>query len=331
MADTISPRAKAILEEVEREAAASDLPSVAPPTASPASPRPGAPAPRTPPVPSEPVSAPRPPIVHSPGSGDELAELVDAVATQSHRARQRLAELSDAIEDIAGRITQPPEAPDEEPVPPPSRRPAPVPPPSTPAHLHEPGDPPAPREIDPRVAITEQASALEALRSARSAASASELPPHPSGVAPQGTAPAEPAPLPATGPPTAPPQGVAPPPPPPRASGSPVPGPPEPVPATPPAHVSAPPPPIAYSTIGAEEGASRPAARPAPPTPTPVPAASQVNEPARLVAVEMAVTGFTRAEVHERLRSRYGIAQPEATLDAVFGVGAPGSSRVPLA
>lgn len=56
----------------------------------------------------------------------------------------------------------------------------------------------------------------------------------------------------------------------------------------------------------------------------------EVNGSAHLVAVEMAVSGYSREEVGERLRSLYGIPHPEATLDAVFGSGTPGGTRAPI-
>lgn len=46
--------------------------------------------------------------------------------------------------------------------------------------------------------------------------------------------------------------------------------------------------------------------------------------PAMLVAVEMAVAGFSRAEVHARLTNDFAIADPTAILDDVFGADARG-------
>jgi hypothetical protein len=47
------------------------------------------------------------------------------------------------------------------------------------------------------------------------------------------------------------------------------------------------------------------------------------------VAIEMAVAGSTRDQVAHRLRHEYGIADPGAILDDVFGRGSGGASRMP--
>ncbi len=65
-------------------------------------------------------------------------------------------------------------------------------------------------------------------------------------------------------------------------------------------------------------------------TPAPAPAATAVvSDSARLIAVEMAVAGFTRNEVAQRLASEYGIADATPVLDDVFGSGTSGDSRMP--
>lgn len=73
---------------------------------------------------------------------------------------------------------------------------------------------------------------------------------------------------------------------------------------------------------------------PAPPTPPPAPPVAgppgpAAHEGARLVAIEMAVTGASRGEVGARLKAEYGIADPRAILDDVFGAGSAASSRMP--
>jgi len=50
---------------------------------------------------------------------------------------------------------------------------------------------------------------------------------------------------------------------------------------------------------------------------------------ARLLAIEMAVGGATRAQVAERLHERYGLTDPREILDDVFGGGTAGSSTLP--
>ena len=49
---------------------------------------------------------------------------------------------------------------------------------------------------------------------------------------------------------------------------------------------------------------------------------------ARLVAIEMAVGGSSRAEVDQHLRERLGVADPEPLLDDVFGVASTAGSRL---
>ncbi|HKG03729.1 MAG TPA: hypothetical protein VKB03_11135 [Conexibacter sp.] len=58
--------------------------------------------------------------------------------------------------------------------------------------------------------------------------------------------------------------------------------------------------------------------------------ASEIPVPsaARLVAIEMAVGGSSRAEVEEHLRERLGVAEPEPLLDDVFGAASHAGSRL---
>lgn len=68
---------------------------------------------------------------------------------------------------------------------------------------------------------------------------------------------------------------------------------------------------------------------PAPPTTAAPAAVDGVSETARLVAVEMAVAGYPRAQVGERLQRQYGVADPARILDEVFGRGTGADSRMP--
>lgn len=67
------------------------------------------------------------------------------------------------------------------------------------------------------------------------------------------------------------------------------------------------------------------AATPGPPAPH----ADGTSETARLVAVEMAVAGYPRAQVGDRLQRQYGVSDPARILDEVFGRGTAGNSRMP--
>ncbi|MBS1871334.1 MAG: hypothetical protein JSS99_16910 [Actinobacteria bacterium] len=112
-----------------------------------------------------------------------------------------------------------------------------------------------------------------------------------------------------------------------------------PAPAAPPARVApvapAPPAPAAPpEPVAPREPApswSRIEAEPAPAPPTngdgdagEIPAPSA----ARLVAIEMAVGGSSRAEVERHLRGELGVAEPEPLLDDVFGVASGAGSRL---
>ena len=52
-------------------------------------------------------------------------------------------------------------------------------------------------------------------------------------------------------------------------------------------------------------------------------------EEARLMALQMAMAGRTRAEVEADLRHGLRVEDPESVLDDVFGRGTPGSQRIP--
>jgi hypothetical protein len=77
--------------------------------------------------------------------------------------------------------------------------------------------------------------------------------------------------------------------------------------------------------------AAQPAARPSqsPPEARPSQPTGPIGDSARLVAVEMAVAGYSRDEVERRLANEFGIADPQPVLDDVFGAGTPGTSRMP--
>ncbi|MDO8187176.1 hypothetical protein Q7L71_16375, partial [Conexibacter sp. CPCC 205706] len=68
---------------------------------------------------------------------------------------------------------------------------------------------------------------------------------------------------------------------------------------------------------------------PAAPTPTAAPAPTgELTNAARLVAIEMAVGGASRADVDEHLRSRFGVEDPSPLLDDVFGAESHPASRL---
>ncbi len=80
----------------------------------------------------------------------------------------------------------------------------------------------------------------------------------------------------------------------------------------------------------AARGAAPPSGPPRDPPATPARTGTAgSSETTRLVAVEMAVGGATRAEVGERLREQFGISDPTSLLDSVFGAGSAGDTRVP--
>lgn len=92
-----------------------------------------------------------------------------------------------------------------------------------------------------------------------------------------------------------------------------------PEPATPPAPEPAP---IVAGAMPRDAAASAPAGTAASDADVPVPSA------ARLVAIEMAVGGSSRAEVEEHLRTRIGVADPQPLLDDVFGAASHAGSRL---
>jgi hypothetical protein len=82
-----------------------------------------------------------------------------------------------------------------------------------------------------------------------------------------------------------------------------------------------------------QEPASPPPAQPpAEPAPAPAPSApaggAEVPSAARLVAIEMAVGGASRADVERQLRTEHGIADPGELLDDVFGASSHASSTL---
>jgi hypothetical protein len=76
-----------------------------------------------------------------------------------------------------------------------------------------------------------------------------------------------------------------------------------------------------------------PAPAPIVPDPAPEPAAStpvaDESDGARLMAIEMAVSGSSRGEVGSRLTEDFHVADPAPILDDVFGAGSPDSTRMP--
>jgi len=78
----------------------------------------------------------------------------------------------------------------------------------------------------------------------------------------------------------------------------------------------------ARSSAGPEPEEAQPAAQQNGAPEIPVPSA------ARLVAIEMAVGGSSRAEVEQHLRDQLGVAEPEPLLDDVFGAASTAGSRL---
>ena len=68
---------------------------------------------------------------------------------------------------------------------------------------------------------------------------------------------------------------------------------------------------------------------PQPVAPEPAPAAPDESDGARLMAIEMAVSGSSRGEVGTRLTEDFHVADPAPILDDVFGAGSPDSTRMP--
>lgn len=71
-----------------------------------------------------------------------------------------------------------------------------------------------------------------------------------------------------------------------------------------------------------------PAGAPLAPLPRP-PRPADPDDAPRLLAVELAVAGATRADVDARLRERFGVSSTAELLDEVFGVGSSPSARLP--
>ena len=63
--------------------------------------------------------------------------------------------------------------------------------------------------------------------------------------------------------------------------------------------------------------------------PAPPPASTPTDDGPRLLAVELAVAGATRADVDARLRERFGLGSTAELLDDIFGVGSAPSARLP--
>lgn len=73
---------------------------------------------------------------------------------------------------------------------------------------------------------------------------------------------------------------------------------------------------------------SAPPSSPPPAAPTPAPVPDPEDAP-RVLAVELAVGGATRADVDARLRERFGVTSTTDLLDDVFGEGTPAGARLP--
>jgi hypothetical protein len=65
------------------------------------------------------------------------------------------------------------------------------------------------------------------------------------------------------------------------------------------------------------------------PPPPPVEPPAAHDDAPRLLAIELAVAGATRAEVDVRLRERFGVRSTAELLDEVFGVGSAPGARLP--
>jgi hypothetical protein len=89
-----------------------------------------------------------------------------------------------------------------------------------------------------------------------------------------------------------------------------------------------PPSPMAPSEVAevVRQAAEAPAPDAAPAQRVPTSAA---HDAARLVAIEMAVSGDTREMVGRRLREEFGLSDPKPVLDDVFGRGTASGSRMP--
>jgi hypothetical protein len=81
--------------------------------------------------------------------------------------------------------------------------------------------------------------------------------------------------------------------------------------------------------LAAQQAAqAAPAGAPLAPLPRP-PRPADPDDAPRLLAVELAVAGATRADVDAHLRERFGVSSTAELLDEVFGVGSSPSARLP--
>lgn len=85
------------------------------------------------------------------------------------------------------------------------------------------------------------------------------------------------------------------------------------------------PPAAAHGANGSEPQPQPPRAVAAAP---PVATTGEVSNAARLVAIEMAVGGASRADVETHLLARFGVDDPAPLLDDVFGAESHASSRL---
>jgi hypothetical protein len=72
-----------------------------------------------------------------------------------------------------------------------------------------------------------------------------------------------------------------------------------------------------------------PAPRVVEPPPPPRPPTPDPEDAPRLLAVELAVAGATRADVDAALRTRFGVSSTAELLDQVFGVGSSPGAHLP--
>jgi hypothetical protein len=103
-------------------------------------------------------------------------------------------------------------------------------------------------------------------------------------------------------------------------------------PSAPPAPTPEPEPPAPTWTRQQQEAPSAPPAQaphePAPAAPAAASAVGEVPSAARLVAIEMAVGGASRADVERQLRNEHGLADPGELLDDVFGATSDAGSTL---
>jgi len=87
-------------------------------------------------------------------------------------------------------------------------------------------------------------------------------------------------------------------------------------------------PPAQTSAAPSAAAAGPAAAAHVPPAPAPAPPAAEPSNAARLVAIEMAVGGSSRADVEHHLRTGFGVADPAPLLDDVFGSESHAGTRL---